>query len=93
MDKITKEELLEIASLTKLELADSDIEQIRDQLSAVLEYAASVQEAAKEVTILSNKNINHDRVDSIENYDSEKILQRAPQHEDNYFVVPKILDN
>ena len=71
VDKITKEELLEIASLTKLELADSDIEQIRDQLSAVLEYAASVQ-AAKEVTILSNKNINHDRVDSIENYDSEK---------------------
>ena len=93
MDKITKEELLEIAALTKLELAEKDIEGIRDQLSAVLEYAASVQEIAKEVNILSNKNINHDRADSATNYNSESIHQQAPQHEDNYFVVPKILDN
>ncbi len=93
MDKITREELLEIAAKTKLELAESDIEEIRTQLSAVLEYAASVQEIAKEVTLLSNKNINHNRIDRVVEYDSEKILNLAPQSEDNYFVVPKILDN
>jgi aspartyl/glutamyl-tRNA(Asn/Gln) amidotransferase C subunit len=93
VDKITREELLDIAAKTKLELAEADIEEIRTQLSAVLEYAVSVQEIAKEVTILSNKNINHDRADSEAGYDSEKILNQAPQSEDNYFVVPKILDN
>lgn len=93
MDKITREELLDIAAKTKLELAESDIEEIREQLSAVLEYAVSVQEIAKEVTVLSNKNINHNRADSEASYDSEEILKQAPQSEDNYFVVPKILDN
>lgn len=93
MDKISREELLEIAAKTKLEIAESDIEEIREQLSAVLDYAVSVQEIAKEVTILSNKNINHNRADSEAGYDSEKILKQAPQSEDNYFVVPKILDN
>lgn len=93
MDKITREELLEIAAKTKIELAESDIEGIRDQVSACLDYAASVQKIAKEVNILSNKNVNHDRVDTTVDYDSKTILDQAPQSEDNYFVVPKILDN
>ena len=93
MDKITKEELLEIAAKTKIEIAEADIEGIRDQVSSCLEYAANVQKIAKEVNIQSNKNVNHDRVDSTANYDSQMILDRSPQSEDNYFVVPKILDN
>jgi aspartyl/glutamyl-tRNA(Asn/Gln) amidotransferase C subunit len=93
MDKITREELLEIAEKTKIAIAESDIEAIRDQVSACLAYAVSVQKIAKEATVLSNKNSNHDRADVEIDYDSQKILAQSPQHEDNYFVVPKILDN
>ena len=93
MNKITKEELLDIAIKTKIEIAKSDIEGILEQVSSCLEYAANVQKIAKEFNILSNKNVNHDRVDKVIDYDSQNILNQAPQSEDNYFVVPKILDN
>ena len=93
MDKITKTELLEIAEKTKISIADSDVESIIDQMSACLAYAVSVQKIAKEVNVLSNKNSNHDRADVAVDYDSKIILAQSPQHEDGYFVVPKILDN
>ena len=39
----------------------------------------------------SNKNINHSREDVVVPFDSRKILDQAPDEQDNYFVVPKII--
>ena len=93
MVNITKEEVLKIAQLSKIEIQEKDVEKIVRQFQDILNYAERVQDIAKEVDIPRSKNINIDREDVIVSSDSAKILAQAPQAEDNYFVVPKILDN
>lgn len=93
MIKISKEDVKNIATLTKLEIQEEELESIQKQLSDVLEYAERVQQIAQDIEIPSNKNINHDREDSAIVKDSQEVLDQAPQHEDNYFVVPKIVDS
>jgi len=93
MVKITKEEVLKIAHLSKIAVNEQEVENIVRQLQDVLSYAERVQDIAKEVDIPTSKNINVDRQDVVISSDPKKILEQAPQAEDGYFVVPKILDN
>ena len=93
MDKITKEEALKIAAFTKLTIAHDEIDSIVKQLQDVLAYAERVQDMAKDVNIPSTKNINRQRQDIAISFDSRKILDQAPEEQDNYFVVPQILEN
>ena len=93
MDKITKEEALKIAAFTKLTIADDEIDSIVKQLQDDLAYAERVQDMAKDVNIPSTKNINRQRQDIAISFDSRKILDQAPEEQDNYFVVPQILEN
>lgn len=93
MDKITKEEVLNIAALSKMTIHEDEVDAAMKRLQDVLEYAQRVQDIAQDVEIPSHKNINHDREDLVVKTDSQTILKQAPNSEDNYFVVPKILDN
>ncbi len=91
MDKITKDEALKIASFTKLTISDDEIDSVVKQLQDVLTYAERVQDMAKDLDIPTSKNINRQREDIVISFDSQKILAQAPDAQDNYFVVPKIL--
>lgn len=91
MDKITKDEALKIASFTKLAIHDDEVDAIVKQLQDVLAYAERVQDIAKDIDIPSQKNINRQRNDLVVSFDSQIILDQAPQEQDGYFVVPKIL--
>ena len=93
MTEITKEEVLKIAKMTKLVIEQDELESTVKQLQDVLGYAIRVQDIAKDVDIPSNKNINSDREDVVVTSHAQQILQQAPDQQDNYFVVPKILDN
>lgn len=93
MSKISIEDVKKIAIMTKLHIEESELEGVRKQLEDVLSYAERVQQIAEEIEIPSNKNINHDREDSVITNNVEDILEQAPQQEDNYFVVPKIVDS
>ncbi|AXK60397.1 Asp-tRNA(Asn)/Glu-tRNA(Gln) amidotransferase subunit GatC [Candidatus Chromulinivorax destructor] len=92
MDKITKDEALKIASFTKLTINDNEIDAVVQRLQDVLEYAVRVQDMAKDVDIPSSKNVNRQREDIVNSFDSQTILQQAPESQDNYFVVPKIIE-
>jgi len=92
VDKITKEEALKIAAFTKLTIDDSEIDAVVQRLQDVLEYAERVQDMAKDIDIPANKNINRLRQDIVISFDSTKILNQAPEAQDNYFVVPKIIE-
>lgn len=92
MDKITKDEALKIASFTKLTINDNEIDAVIQRLQDVLEYAVRVQDMAKDVDIPSSKNVNRQREDIVNSFDSQTILQQAPESQDNYFVVPKIIE-
>lgn len=92
--KITKEEALKIAYISRIAIQDSEIEPLIKQLEAVLSYAERVTQVAAELNDQpSNNNVNFLREDVVAKQNPEPILQRAPEREENYFVVPKILDN
>ncbi|MFT6765139.1 MAG: aspartyl-tRNA(Asn)/glutamyl-tRNA(Gln) amidotransferase subunit C [Alteromonas naphthalenivorans] len=91
--KITKEEAIKIASISRIALKDSEIDPLIKQLEAVLSYAERVTQVAAELDDQpSNRNVNFLREDVVVKCDPEPILERAPEREENYFVVPKILD-
>lgn len=93
MSKISIQDVKNIAEMTRLHIDERELESVRKQLDDVLTYAERVQQIAKDIEIPSNKNINHDREDSVIMSSVEDILAQAPQQEDNYFVVPKIVDS
>lgn len=91
--KITREEALKMASISRIALKDSEIEPLMRQLEAVLSYAERVTQVADELKDQpSNRNVNFLREDVVVKCDPKPILERAPEREEDYFVVPKILD-
>lgn len=93
MAKVTKEEIKKIAELTKVSFSDDELDGVMQQFNDVISYAERVVQIAQQAEIISVKNSNVDRADIVISTDSSKILAQAPDGEDNYFVVPKFLDN
>ena len=90
---ITREEVLKIADISKIAVQDDEVEGLRNQLQDVLSYAERVTKLAGELPDQqSNKNINFFRKDESTSSLSKEVLSRAPEHEGDFFVVPKILD-
>jgi aspartyl-tRNA(Asn)/glutamyl-tRNA(Gln) amidotransferase subunit C len=92
MVQFTREELLHIAELSSLHLDDSELSQLGDQLRQTLEYIEQLDEVVIEVEQEALRSINVFRDDKVIKSDSAKLLEQSPQSDDNYFVVPTILD-
>ncbi len=93
MTKISRKEVLKIASMSAIALREEEIEPMIAQLEQVLSYAERVTQVATSVEEPSTKNINVMRDDLVIPQDPVPILAQAPEREGNYFVVPMILDN
>lgn len=93
MTKVTREEVLKIARIASLAIHEDELDGMVKQLQDVLSYAARVQEIAQEVDLPSAKNVNVFREDVIVKSDPEAILAQAPEREENFFVVPAILES
>lgn len=92
MAKISKEEILNIARMSHLDIHEDEIGPLKRQLESVLSYAERVSEIAAVGEDPSNKNINMYREDVVVKSDSQRILEQAPDCQEDYFVVPSILD-
>jgi aspartyl-tRNA(Asn)/glutamyl-tRNA(Gln) amidotransferase subunit C len=93
MTKITKDELLKVAQMSKLRLQEKEIPSLIKQIEDLLTYAERVKEIAKDIELPSNKNVNVMREDVVIATDPEPILARAPEREEDYFVVPKVIES
>lgn len=94
--KITRKDVEEVAHLGRLQLSEADIEKFTRQLDAILEYAdvlnevdtAEVQPTAH---VLPIKNVM--RADEVKQSLARDIaLENAPEQEEGYFKVPKIME-
>jgi aspartyl-tRNA(Asn)/glutamyl-tRNA(Gln) amidotransferase subunit C len=95
MQKITKQELLTLAHLSRLQLDERDIDSLITQIDDVLTYALRVKDVAQMSNVdelSSQKNCNVFREDVVIKTNPTDILAQAPESEQNYFVVPVILD-
>jgi len=92
MITISKEEVLKVAEISRLLLKKGEITGMIKHLDSVLSYAERVQEIAADIEEPSNKNVNVFREDVVVKCDAELILSRAVAREENYFVVPVIIE-
>lgn len=93
--KISKEEILHIANLADLNIADDEIEKYALNLQDILNFANIVNNAPVEnldITIGANEKKNVFRKDEINVFeDNEALLQNAPEKEQNMFKIPKVI--
>ncbi|MCL5008723.1 MAG: Asp-tRNA(Asn)/Glu-tRNA(Gln) amidotransferase subunit GatC [Patescibacteria group bacterium] len=92
---LSKEEVLRIAKLARIELGEADVEKFQKNLSTVLEYVEALKtvdtsglEEVSQVTGLINVQ-RDDRAVLAQN--REEILGQAPEIKDGYFKVKAIL--
>lgn len=93
--KISKEEILHIANLADLNIAEKEIEKYMLNLQDILNFANIVNNAPVEgldITIGANEKKNVFRKDEIKVFeDNEALLQNASSKELNMFKIPKVL--
>ena len=97
MDKIIDEaQVRKVAKLARLDLTDAEVTEFAGQLSAILDYVARMNELNTEgveplAHCLPINNVFRD--DKIkESLGTEKTLANAPQRDESFFKVPKILE-
>jgi len=94
--KITKDEVLYVADLARLDLDEAAIEKFAGQIDSILDYVDKLNEvdtAGVRPTSHAIFLTNAFREDEPkEHLDREEALANAPQKEDGSFIVPKIIE-
>lgn len=94
--KIDIEQVRQVAKLARLALSDAEIAQFAVQLSAILEYIEKLNQldTSKVEPLAHCLPINNClRADEIkQSLGTEKTLANAPQKDEQFFLVPKILE-
>jgi len=89
---ITRDEVLHVASLARLELSDAEVDRFVEQLSAILEAVGKVSEldlADVEPTAHPLELLNVWAEDEPRpSLSPEEALANAPEREGDFFVVP-----
>ncbi len=96
MSKITRDDVLKLAKLSRLTLTDSEVEQFAAEMSAILQYVEQLQSAdvaglepTYQVTGLKNVM----RPDEEKSYgpDPAQLLKNAPSIEKSHFKVKRMI--
>ena len=96
MTKISKEEVKKVAELARLELNEDEINNHAGQLEKILDYIKQLEKINTDnvpCTTRAIEVVNVLRKDEKKDYESsEELLNLAPSKENNFFKVPKILN-
>lgn len=93
--KITTEEAKKIALLSRLEFSPEDLEKMRDSMNSILTYMEELNQydttdVASTVHAVEQYNVMREDVPHT-SFTNEEALMNAPDAEDGYFKVPKII--
>jgi aspartyl-tRNA(Asn)/glutamyl-tRNA(Gln) amidotransferase subunit C len=93
--KITRDEVIHVANLARLDMDEASIDKFADQIGTILEYVDVLSRVNTEGVTPTSHAIsltNAFREDEEkENLDRDLALANAPQKEDGNFVVPKVI--
>lgn len=92
---LTKEEVLKIAKLSKLEFKEEEIEKFQVELNDILKYIDILDEVDTQ-NIEALTYVNHDvnnfrEKEKLDSISLEKALLNAPESAENAIVVPKVV--
>lgn len=93
---VTHDDILHLAQLSSLQLADDEVAALQKDLSNILGYIAQLDEldtSGVEPTyqVTDLENVWRDDVITESSVDRESLLQLAPASKDNQIKVPKVL--
>ncbi len=89
---VTKDEILDIALLSKLHIEDDEIDELTKEMMSIIEFADTVNDFNGEVDEFDNINnlSNVFREDEVvESYPQSEILKNVDGGENGYFPVKK----
>ncbi len=93
--KISRAEVEHVALLARLPLSEEEISQYTEQMNSILEYAAMLEQidtSNVSPTAHAVKLFNVLRDDEVRSsMAQEKVLKNAPEAEDGFFRVPRIV--
>ena len=93
--KITKDEVIHVANLARLEIEEGEVDKFASQISRILDYVATLDRVDTEnIPLTSHASFatNAFREDEVkDSLGMEKSLANAPMKEDGYFIVPKVI--
>ncbi len=97
MSKLTRDDVLKLARLSRLQLTDEEIDQFGAEISALLEYVTQLHEVNLEgieptYQVTGLKNVM--RPDEVMDYgpDQQALLQNAPATEKGHFKVKRMVE-
>jgi aspartyl-tRNA(Asn)/glutamyl-tRNA(Gln) amidotransferase subunit C len=96
MSEVDADTVRRIAHLARIAVADSEVEGLRNELNAMLAFVNQLNEVNVEgiepmtsVTPMAMKK----RADVVtDGNDAEAVLKNAPQSEDHFYLVPKVVE-
>ena len=93
--KITKEEVIHVANLARLEVDETLIDKFAEQIGMILEYVDSLSRVDTQGVTPTSHAIsltNAFREDiELDIFDRDSALANAPDKEDGSFVVPRVI--
>lgn len=96
MTELTREDVLKLARLARLDLSDEEVEAFRKEMSAILEYVAHLDNAdvaglepTSQVTGLKNVTREDDVVDY--GISPAELLRLAPRSQDGQIKVNRMI--
>ena len=94
--KIDKNTTLKIAKLCRIKVNADEISELSSQLSSIINWVELLNEVnTEDIEPLSNVSISElplrNDLEVIEDR-SKEILSNAPEKNENYFVVPKVIE-
>ena len=96
MTKITKEEVKKVAHLARLELNEKEINNHAEQLEKILDYITQLEKIDTDDVPCTTRAIevtNVFRKDEKKNFENtEELLELGPSREEQFFKVPKIIN-
>jgi len=93
--KISKQEVLHVAHLARLEIADADVDRFASQIGTILDYVDTLKKVDTEGVAATSHAItltNAFRDDGVQGHlEPDAALANAPEKDDGAFVVPKVI--
>ena len=95
--KISKKEVLDTAELARLEFKESELEKFTEQLGNILEYIEDLNELDTEGIEPTSHGVEfptplrEDKV--VQLITTDEVLRNAPEREEDFFVVPKVIED
>ena len=94
--QIEDKDVLHIAKLARLKLADNELESYKKNLQEILDFADTINHVNTDdigETIGINENYNVFRKDEIvQDSDKDELLESAPSQDEGMFRIPKVIN-